>query len=193
MVKLNGGKISGQQRTRRSFLLLEMLIGLFLVSLCALPLVQLPMKALKEEIGSAYRIQWHRCADLTFAKFKEKIYRQEISWKEIASPRKTPSVFPVDPVTISFKPIGSRTYPCKASFYSVGKKGKNGEEIRLVTFTVSFITKEKFLFFRGGKNKKNRSAPAVFTYQLLIIKPTLNEQPPLESAPTNPPKGQALG
>src|SRR5262249_48145107 len=68
-------------------------------------------------------------------------------------------------------------------FYSVGKKGKTGEEARMVTFQVSFKVKEKFLLFRG---KRNRYAPSVFTYRMLVVKSSPTEQTPLGIAPTKP-------
>jgi hypothetical protein len=172
--------------------MLELLIALFLVGVCALPLAQLPMKALQEETRSAYRMQLHRLADIAFAEFKEKIYQQEIPWKEICSPREAKSIFiPKEPAKVDFEPLRPRTFERKATFYSVGKKAKNGEEIRKVTFQVAFKTKEKkFLLFRG---KKNRYAPSVFTYQIIVVKPSPAEQTPLEIAPANPPKGQAVG
>ena len=53
-------KISRQQRIKQfrySFLMLEMLIAVVLVGLCALPLAQIPMRALQQEYHSAYRLQ----------------------------------------------------------------------------------------------------------------------------------------
>ncbi len=170
--------------------MLELLIALFLVGICALPLAEIPMKALTEETKSAYRMQMHRLADLTYAEFKEKLYKQEIPWKEICSPQNSKANFPVKSATVAFEPLGSRTFSQSADFHSVGKKGKNGEEIRLVTLKVAFKTKKKFMLFQGGKK---RSAPCVFTYQTLVVKSSPTEQPSLEIAPTNPPKGQALG
>lgn len=135
-------------------------------------------------------MQFHHYADLAFAEFKEKIYQQEIPWKEICSPREAKSDFRLEKPAID--PIGGRTFERKATFYSVGKKGKKGEEVRLVTFSISFKTKEKkFSLFRG---KKDRYAPCSFTYKMLVVKSSLDEQQqPLEIPPTTPPKGQAVG
>jgi hypothetical protein len=173
--------------------MLELLIALFLVGLCALPLAEIPMKTLRDEISSAYRMQFHHYADLAFAEFKEKIYQQEIPWKQICSPREAKSAFKLEKTLID--PIGGRAFERKATFYSVGKKGKKGEEIRLVTFIVSFKTKEKrFSLFRGKKGvKKERYAPCSFTYKMLVVKSSLEEQQPLELPPTTTPKGQAVG
>src|ERR1043165_9034517 len=110
-IKLNCSKISGQYKrllivSKHSFLMLELLIALFLVGVCALPLAQHPMKALQEETRSAYRMQLHRLADIAFAEFKEKIYQQEIPWKEICSPREAKSIFiPKEPAKVDFEPL----------------------------------------------------------------------------------------
>jgi hypothetical protein len=143
------------------------LIALFLAGMCALPLARLPMQALQEETKSAYRMQMHRLADLAFAKFKEKLYQEEISWKEITSPRGKKALIVLDDkgiVEVGFKPLGIRKFIRKCTLYSVGKKGKSGEELRLATFQVKFTPQEKkYPLF--GKSK----AP-VFTYQILITK-----------------------
>ncbi len=173
--------------------MLELLIALFLVSICVLPLAEIPMRALKEETKSAYRMQFHHYADLAFAEFKEKIYRQEIPWKQICSPNEAKSEFRLEKP--AFDSIGGRKFERKATFYSVGKKGKKGEEVRLVTFKISFkMQEERFSLFRGKKNeKKDRYAPRSFTYKMLVVKSSPGEQQPLEIPPTTPPKGQALG
>lgn len=169
--------------------MLELLIGLFLVGIVVLPLAQIPMKALKEQTKSAYRMQLHHYADLAFAEFKEQLYRQEISWKQICSPRNDKSFFELESVTIDLDSLKPRTFERTATFFSIGKKGKKGEDIRLVTFKVSFTTNEKkFRLFRG--EKKDRNAPSSFTYKLVVVKSGPEEQRPLEIAPTNPPQGQ---
>jgi hypothetical protein len=167
------------------FLLLELMIGLYLVSLCALPLAQLPMKTLKEEIKSAYRMQMHRFADLAFAQIKEKLYRQEISWKQISSPSDDPTILMEDTITIAFEPLGSRKFNRKGTLHSVGKKAKSGEEWRLITFKVKFKPQEKKykLFF----NKKgSKVSSRTFIYQVLVSKSNPEEQSKTEKESPKP-------
>jgi hypothetical protein len=172
---------------KRHFLMLELMIALFLVLTCALPLAQLPLKALKEETKSAYRIQIHRLADLAFAQFKEKLYRQEISWQELSSPSNDRAVFVTDTVTVGFEQLGAQKFHRKATFYSIGKKGQREEEWRLVTFKVNFKPQEKkYPLFR---NKTGSKASSTLTYQVLVshlgsaIPPATDKEPPQPTKP----------
>jgi hypothetical protein len=153
---------------KRSFLLLELLIGLYLVGLCVLPLAQLPIKALAEETKAAYRMQMHRFADLAFAEIKEKLYRQEISWKQISSSSKHPAIIPFkSDITISFEPLGSRQFYRQVTLHSIGKKTKSGEEWRLVIVKVNFKAHEKKFIL--SFHKKDKSI-ACFAYRVLVKK-----------------------
>lgn len=147
--------------------MLELLIALFLVATCALPLAQLPMRAVQEEIKSSYRMQMQRLADLAFAQIKEKLYRQEIPWKEISSPINDKFVIIDDIVTISSNVLGDRPFLRKGTIHSIGKQGRDGEEWRLITFKVKFQTKDKTKIFR----KKDKALSfCYYNYQLLIKK-----------------------
>lgn len=123
------------------------------------------MQALNEEIKSAYRIQLHRFADLAFAQMQEKLYKQEISWKQISSPSKNPAILIDDVMTISCEPLGG-TRKCnrKVKIHSVGKKNQNGEEWRLVTIKVEFNPIKKTPFF----NKTPSKPVFTFTYKVLV-------------------------
>jgi Tfp pilus assembly protein PilE len=180
---LTVSKFSPKKRSRqqRGFLLLELLIALCLVGTYALPLAHFPIQAIQEEVKSVYRMEVQRLADLAFAEFKEKLYRQEISWEEIASASKVKIMD--DSVTVSLEPVGTKEFKRSATVSSVGKKGKQGEEWRLATFRVKFEpTKSRLKLFRG-KNKNKASC--TFVYQVLLEK-----KPNLPSAPVqeNPPK-----
>lgn len=136
------------------------MIGIFLICFCVFPLVRLPTRALNEETKIAYRVQLHRFADLSFAKIKEMLYRQEISWKDLSRTSKEAAVPIDDTIAISLEPLGSRKFQRKVLLYSVGKKDQEGEEWRLVTVKVKF----KPLFLNKGESK----APRTFTYQVLV-------------------------
>lgn len=155
------------QRKKKTFLLLELLIGLFLISTCALPLVRLPMQTLQEELKSAWRIQMHHCADLTFAQIKEKVYTKQIDWDTLSAPRAAKAKILEDEATYSLPPIGKRTFCRTGYLHSVGKKDKEGKEFRLVTCTIAFQTKDHSRLFKAGK--KNRDTIA-FAYQFTAEK-----------------------
>jgi hypothetical protein len=154
--------------------MLELLIALFLVGTYALPLAQLPMKAIREQMKSCYRMQIQRLADLAFAEVKEKLYRQEISWKEISRPATDKATILDDTIEVSLEPLGTRRFYREGTLHSVGKKGKEGEEWRLITFRVLFKPQDKhFKIFRGKKGVKSSH---IFTYRALV-----------STSPTSPP------
>ena len=157
--------------------MLELLIGIFLFGVCASPLIRLPLKALREETKNAYRMQMHRYADIAFSEVKEKLYRQEISWKEISSPANNPKVLPEEKIIIDLsKELGKRTFDRKVTLHSVGKKGQNGEEYRLATVKVTFKPQEKKSdLFRVKKGSKISSR--TFIYKVFIKKAGVAEQP----------------
>jgi hypothetical protein len=182
--QLSEARISRQQR---SFLLLELLIALFLVGSCALPLACFPMRAIQEEIKSAYRMEMPRLADLAFAEFKEKLYYQEFPWDMIASSSENKATVIDDFAEISIDPVGLKKFKRTATMHSIGKKGKQGEEWRLVTFIVKFQpVAGKLKFFQGKKRNKKG---CVFTYQVILekilhITPTIvpeNVPPPIDT------------
>jgi len=164
--------------------MLELMIALFLVSIYVLPLAQLPMKALREEINTSYRMQLHRYADLAFAEFKEQLYRQKIPWEKLCNT--SSENMSVENVEISFAALGKRTLIRTVTLRSVGKKGKNTEEWRLVTFKVTFKSQEKKLWLT--RTKKGNPKPAcTFEYRLLVGKAGLAAPPP-PAPELDPPK-----
>jgi len=155
-------RVSGQVR---KFLLLELLIALFLIGMCALPLARLPMKALQEEMNSAYRMHAQRLADLAFATLLEQLYTQEIPWKQIESPWKNRKVVLEDRVTVFIKSLGKKEFVRRATLHSVGKKSKEGDPWHLVTFRITIGSAEK--------ESKTFRKPPLFTYQVLVGKSAL--------------------
>lgn len=140
------------------------------------------MRAIQEEIKSAFRMDVQRLGDLAFAEFKEKLYRQEIPWEKIASSTHEKAKIIDDVVILSLEPVGTRKFKRTATLHSVGKKGKQGEEWRLVTFRVEFKPSESRLKLFRGKNKNKDSC--TFVYQVLLEKkPNLPPASPQENLP----------
>jgi hypothetical protein len=159
-----------QKKSRQyySFLMLELLIALFLVGSFALPLAQFPMRSMKEQIKSISRMQVERLADIAFSEFKEKLYKKEISWKQLSVSSDEKAVIFDKDIKLSIAPIGERELKRIDYVSSIGKTTKQGEEWRLVTFSVKFQPKEtNFKLFRRTKSQKNAR---VFSYQILVKK-----------------------
>jgi hypothetical protein len=163
----------------------ELMIALFLVGSFALPLAQFPMGAVQEEYKSAYRMQAQRLADLAFTNVKERLYKKEISWKEIAKPRKDKVLILDDVAEVSFEPLGKRKFTRQATLYSIGKAGKNSEEWRLATVRVKITPQEKRIKLFRSKEKPVKSR--IYTYQVLISKSSAANLDIAESTPKNPP------
>lgn len=70
---------------KHSFLLLELLVALFLLSTMILPFAYLPIKALQKEYLSLQDLQVRRLADLQFSSIKKDLYSQEKKFLAILS------------------------------------------------------------------------------------------------------------
>jgi hypothetical protein len=66
---------------RKAYLLLELLIALSLLVLCAIPLVRNPLFLARKEIATFEKIEMERLAELAFAELLEKLYQNEIPLK----------------------------------------------------------------------------------------------------------------
>lgn len=70
-------------KKKNSYLLLETIIALFLITICLLPIAQNPIFFLKSQIISLEKMDLERIADLSFSEIKEKLYKNEIPFDEI--------------------------------------------------------------------------------------------------------------
>jgi hypothetical protein len=146
--------------------MLEFMIALFLVTICALPLSQFPMQAVQEECKSAYRMQAQRLADLAFSHVKEKLYREEIPWQDILRTRENRAVVLKDEVEVCFEPLGKRKFKRLGTLHSSGKTTQSGDEWRLITCCIKITPLQKgYKLFR---TPKNTVASRTFTYQAVV-------------------------
>ncbi|MBI2811773.1 MAG: hypothetical protein HYX67_13230 [Candidatus Melainabacteria bacterium] len=120
-----------------------------------------------------------RLADLAFAEVKTQLYRTSIAWDLVTSPSTEKALVLDDVVSLSLDATSTKKFRRKAFLYSVGKKGKAGEEYRLATCEITLQPYEE-----KRKNKRERT----FTYQVLLKK-TSNisvETPPQTNIPPLP-------
>ena len=159
---------------RYSFLLLELLIALFLTGMAVLPLAQLPMQATQEQIKSLYRTQSQQLADAGFAKLKEILYKNEISWAEIEKSSKEHILIYEDNTTISLPPLNPKKCKRQATLKCVSKKVKGTQQWWLMVARIEISPLEKkSLLFKRDKKKKNAKA---FAYYLILHKTTMPEK-----------------
>ncbi len=175
------------KRKKKTFLLLELLIGLFLLSTCALPLVHLPMQTLQEAVKSAWRIQMHHYADLAFAEIKEKVYTRQVEWDEMTAPRAQKNLILDDEVAYCLPVTGRRTFCRKGYLHSVGKKNNEGKEFRLVTCTIAFQTKDRLRLFKLRKRKRD-TVSYVYQFTVEKIKGVPNAIPELDQSQSKIPE-----
>lgn len=150
--------------------MLELLIALFLVGFCALPLARMPMKSLSEQYKSATRVHMRRLANLAFKEVLEKLYINEIAWKDLGKSQK---VIIEDVVAADIPAVGKQKFERRGTLSAAGKKGKNGDDLRLVTFKIRL----------QPENKPSEHSP-IFTYKVLAKRPSAPPPPPPD---TNPP------
>lgn len=131
---------------KRPFLLLEVLIALLLVILCAVPLVNQPLKLYKKEIKNLETMEMERLADWTFTEVKEILLKNEIPWKKIPAKAETTALFSLPPSTIQIP--GCTPKKIERSFQLSGR----GEKIGTGNATVRqlgvyiFLNEEKYTF-----------------------------------------------
>lgn len=74
-----------RRKRKKSFLLLEILIGLTLILECLVPLMLNPISLFQNEIAHLEQIELEREALIAYAQVKEKLYNKEVPWTELKS------------------------------------------------------------------------------------------------------------
>jgi hypothetical protein len=145
-----------------SYLLLEVLIALTLLTMCLELFIKIPSEVVRNEMFALKRLELQHISDNTFASVKEQIYTHKISWEQVSSKEKT--LLFEDTVQL---PLQEMNKDSKRQCYisSSCKKGQNNEEYRLVKIEVvlrQMPGKTGSLFYK----KKKRVIR--FPYQLFI-------------------------
>lgn len=107
---------------KRPFLLIEALIALSLLFICAVPLVKQPLQFYKDEINFLTQMEIERLADWTFTEVKELLLQNEIPWEKIPGKGEKTGPFSLEPSTIRIP--GYAAKEVKRSFTLEGKGEK---------------------------------------------------------------------
>jgi hypothetical protein len=99
---------------KRPVALLEVLIALSLVAICAVPLIRQPIANHQAEMAQIERIETGRIAACTFAEVREKFLKKEIRWKQIPNLKTKSAVFAMSDSTRQLPPLPEK--PIKRSF-----------------------------------------------------------------------------
>ena len=135
-------------KKKQSFLLLELLIAISLLSLCVLPLVQLPFNALNAEIKNYQRMQLKRLADLGFAQIEAQLFQNAIAWEDLSTTRDKKTLLAKEIQTVHLKRIGDKKFEKNSLIWtSRRKERKNQGNYRLVTIEQTFKSLSDRHFF----------------------------------------------
>lgn len=147
-------------KKKYSFVLLELLIAMTLFSLCVIPFVQFPFRTLRDAIHYYQRLELERLTDITLTQIETQLFQNSIPWGSFECNRKNKYLFPKEVIAIDVtgekKALFEKT--C-ALWTSRKKKGKNGENYRLLTLEIAW---------KPQPSKKN--APPIFKrhHQVLV-------------------------
>lgn len=114
---------------KRPFVLLEVLIALTLLMLCAIPLIVKPIRVYRSEMRVLEEGEGERLADWTFSEIKEMLAKNAIPWEKLPALKQTTEPFILSPLPIQVP--GRVPKQIQRSFTLYGKGEKQGlhEEI----------------------------------------------------------------
>lgn len=131
---------------KRTFLLVEVLIALFLVTLCIVPLVREPIIMFTNEWKELEMLELERIADWTFSELKEKFLKNEIPWEKIPKYKGKTGPFFLPDVQLQLPGHRPKKISRQFILHGKGKKdGRQGEEFRQVHITLS-LNKQKYRY-----------------------------------------------
>lgn len=144
---------------KRSFLLLELLIGISLLTFFLAPLIRDPFFLLQTEIAVLERMELERIAELEFARIKEKIYLQEIPWKTLTQGRHGELL--KSEVLVQLPGLASHRFETSTEIWS--KSTKKNRELKEEYHLIGIQT-----IYTPKPRKKHTKSPITFTYRLFV-------------------------
>ncbi len=124
----------------RSYILIEILISLAFVTMCAVPLLLPHFVILRAEIKTLEELQLERLADVAFAEVKQMLFENKISWEEIGKAKeKHKLVQDLSPVSIKIGKGSTAIYARSFDLYCEKKsQARSDPEFRLIKITIHF-------------------------------------------------------
>jgi len=139
-------------KKKKTFLLLEILIGIFIVSLCLIPLIQSPILVYRAEMKQLEEIEGERLADWTFSEIKEKLLKNEIPWEKLPSPEMKSGPFSLPSKLIHILGGKGKTIERSFTLYC----SKKGEKEGLQNETYKFLRIKVDFSPRLSGKKRNK-------------------------------------
>ena len=109
--------MTNQPPSRRHFLLLEVLLALTLLTLCAFPLIRAQVALLRGELETLRELQLEHHAHAAYYTLLERCYTHEIDWK-------FPSSGELGTVDIALPGNRTDSYQCRYSLSELEKRRK---------------------------------------------------------------------
>lgn len=152
-------------KSKHTFLLLEILIAILLVSLCLIPLIQSPIQSYRAEMKLLEEMEGERLAEWSFSEVKDKLLKNEIPWDKIPSLTEKSAPIDLPPITIQIP--GSKPKKIERSFVlRCGKKGEKeglkGEIYRMMHVDIMFTPRLS--------QKKQKKDKRDYSYRLMVRK-----------------------
>ena len=149
---------------KRSFILLEVLIAVSLISLCAVPLVVRPLQIYRAEMNLLWEIEGERLADWSFSEIKEKLLKNEIPWKKLPDKEEKELSFSLPDAIVSIP--GGKQRKIKREFILTCRRddeGFKGEvyrmfEVRMI-FTPQLLKKKPLYRIMAQKLIEQKEPP----------------------------------
>ena len=124
---------------KRPFVLLEILVALTLVALCAIPLIIKPIRIYRSEMRLLEEGEGERLADWTFSEIKEQLLQNMIPWEKLPSFQQTTEPFLLKPVSIFIPGRAPKEIRRSFTLYGKGEKaGEDGEVYRMLYVKIAF-------------------------------------------------------
>ncbi len=124
---------------KRPFFLLEVLIALALMMVCAVPLIVGPARGFRQEMAKFEEMERERIADLSFAEIKEQLHRNQIPWSRLPALRETKGPFSLKSEAIQIPNQKEKRIERRFFLYGKGeKRTPNGEVIRMIYAKIEF-------------------------------------------------------
>ncbi|MES2344546.1 MAG: hypothetical protein V4494_01215 [Chlamydiota bacterium] len=143
---------------RKAYLLLELLIALSILALCALPLVRTPLFSARQEIAAFEKMELARLAELGFAKIFEQLHQNEIPPKAFEAKTLQNTPYLKDTVVIDLPGILNKKFNREFFLWThAQKEGPEQNEFKIVRIKITFTPFET-------TKKKSKS----FTYSVFI-------------------------
>jgi len=145
------------KKRKKPFLLLELLIGISLLTLFAIPLIVEPFYLLQNEMATLERIELERISEAHFAQLKKKIYLQEIPWKELTKKERESPIKREVFITLP----GISYHKFETSTYIWSKRDNKEKQAENHLLGIKIIYTPKPL-------RKHKGAPITFSYRLFV-------------------------